>query len=144
IISSAESLIPFGLEAQRSPQIPPDGGVEFEEDTYRPSAPTPPPVLPGLYGPLVLSNASTKISLLSCTSLHEHSVQRNVVAARLPRHPPRLGSLTIGGPPPTHFDGAGPSGTLVTQCPATQPLPAPHLFVQLPQWSLSLSVSAHV
>src|SRR6516225_1673493 len=81
---------------------------------------------------------------LSWTFLQEQRVQRNVVAASAPRQPPRLGAFTIGGPPPAHIIGAGPSGTLVTQAPATQPLPAPHLFEQLPQWLLSFAVSTHV
>jgi hypothetical protein len=52
--------------------------------------------------------------------------------------------MTMGGPPPPHFAGAGPTGTDGTQVPPTQPLPAAHGAPHEPQFTLSVFVSTHV
>jgi hypothetical protein len=50
----------------------------------------------------------------------------------------------MGGPPPAHFAGVAPSGTLFAHCPLTHPLPTGHWFMQLPQWLLSFAMSTQV
>jgi hypothetical protein len=75
----------------------------------RPLAPTPAPSSPGLYGPFVLSNPSTKIFPVNAAALQEQSAQVKVVAATSPAQgvlDPV--SIEMTGPePPAHFGGAG-------------------------------------
>src|SRR4051812_15625039 len=63
----------------------------------------------------------------------------------LPAHvvEPPVGT-TIGGPPPTHLGGAGPTGVTGTHAPSLQPLlPVHAAFEQLPQCPLSVLRSIH-
>jgi hypothetical protein len=85
------------------------------------------PAKPGpTYAPTELSNASVWINRLSGpTVVHEHMPNVNDVDDRLPVQsvpPPPVGTM-IGGPPPTHFAGAGPVVMPVTQLPFEHTLP---------------------
>jgi hypothetical protein len=55
-----------------------------------------------------------------------------------------LGSLSpteIGGPPPTHFAGAGPTATVSTHFPRAHPSLSPQAVAQAPQCALSFARS---
>src|SRR5688572_26905845 len=104
----------------------------------------PPPSPPGVYGPIELSKASVRTLSVILTSLHEQSAHRNVVWARLPTHSVPLPVDTVmGGPPPMHFAGGGPSAALGTQPPLTHPWPAGHGSLHAPQWFESVCRSTH-
>src|SRR5262249_28727830 len=108
--------------------------------------PTPPPSIPGMYGPRVLSKPSVNRRSLMMTSWHEHSAQRTAPMAppperrsRPPVYPPR----SIGGPPPTHDTPPGFTRMDGTHVPPLQPMPAAHAWPHEPQFALSVAVSTH-
>ena len=78
-------------------------------------------------------------------SLQEQRPQvKEIAAVRSAQAPSAAGAsrITMGGPPPSHLSGAGPSGTVGTQLPmhpSSGPQAAPHA----PQCALSVAVSTH-
>lgn len=69
------------------------------------------------------------------TAPHEQSAQVNEVVAVSPAQTEvvPVDVRLIGGPPPAHIAGAGPSATSVTQLPALQPVPVGQTTPQAPQ-----------